>query len=65
MLSEIRAPSDYAKVARTRKQRNWLLSTTDQAAPMATMMRFRMLDNCSAVIREGVGWTRRSDTLVT
>lgn len=28
-------------------------------------MRLRMLDNCSAVIREAVGWTRRSDTLVT
>lgn len=35
-----------------------------QAAPTATMMRFRMLDNCSAVIREAVRWTRCSETLV-
>jgi hypothetical protein len=36
-----------------------------QAAPTATVMRFRMLDNCSAVIREAVRLTRRSETLVT
>ncbi|BBX74617.1 hypothetical protein MSHI_25230 [Mycobacterium shinjukuense] len=35
-----------------------------QAAPIATMMRLWMLANCAAVIRESVGLTRRSDTLV-
>jgi Domain of unknown function (DUF222) len=33
--------------------------------PTATAMRSLMLANCSAVIRERVGLTRRSDTLVT
>jgi hypothetical protein len=40
-------------------------ATAAQAPPTATVMRFRILDNCSAVIREAVGLTRRSDTLVT
>lgn len=44
----------------------WVRGRSHQpAAPTATMMRSRMLPNCSAVIRDGVGLTRRSDTLVT
>lgn len=35
------------------------------AIPRATVIRLRMLDNWSSVIREGVGLTRRNDTLVT